>query len=177
MKKKNLFALAFMLMAAAMLSFTSCSKDDDDDNGIIDDPVPEGLIGNWISEGENVAPLLLAFDIVKITAEFKEDGSYHVESFDSEDVMTVFSGVYTMEESAVADIWNITLVQSAPTSVTSQGIFQIIETDNGREMKYEVVQTEPSLGFSPPTAEGGFGSTGDGVLGENNVQYYIEITE
>lgn len=177
MKKKNLFALALMFMAVAMLSFTACSKDDDDDNDNIDDPVPEGLIGNWISEGENVAPLLAAFDIVKITAEFKEDGSYYVESTDSEEVVTIFSGVYTMEESSVTDFWNITLVQSVPTSVTSEGIFQIIETENGREMKYEVVQTEPSLGFAPPTAEGGFGSTGDGALGEQNVQYYIEITE
>ncbi len=177
MKKKNLFALALMLMAAAMLSFTACSKDDDDDNGNGEDPIPEGLVGNWISEGENVAPLLLAFDIVKIIAEFREDGTYRVESYDPDDVMSELIGVYTMEESGVGEIWNIVLQQSSPTSLTSTGIFQIIETDNGREMRYEVVQTDPSLGFAPPTAEGGFGSTGDGALGDTNVQYYIEITE
>ncbi len=176
MKKKNLFSLALMLMAAAMLSFTSCDKEEDDDP-IDEEPTPEGLVGNWISEGENVAPLLIDFNIAKIIADFDENGTYVVESYDPDDVMTELVGTYVMEESEVEDIWNITLSQSSPTSLTSEGIFQIIETDNGREMRYEVVQTDPSLGFAPPTAEEGFGSTGGGDLGETNVQYYVEITE
>ncbi|TVQ12844.1 MAG: hypothetical protein EA361_10410 [Bacteroidetes bacterium] len=176
MKKKNLFSLALMLMAAAMLSFTACGKDDDEDP-IVEDPIPEGLIGNWVSEGENVAPLLVQFNIAKIIALFDENGTYLVESYDPDGVKTELVGTYVMEESAVADIWNITLSQSSPTSLTSEGIFQIIEAENGREMKYEVVQTDPSLGFAPPTAAAGFGSTGGGVFGQTNVQYYIEIAE
>ncbi|MFN3554989.1 MAG: hypothetical protein ACK4VN_03390 [Bacteroidales bacterium] len=176
MKKKNLFALALMLIAAFTLSFTACSKDDDDDNNNVD-PVPEGLVGKWVSEGENVAPLLVGFNIAKIIADFKDNGTYLVESFDTEGVKTELVGVYTMEESSVEGIWTIVLQQSQPTSLRSEGIFQIIEKENGREMKYEVVQTDPSLGFAAPTPEGGFGSTGGGSLGVLNVQYYVEIKE
>ncbi len=242
MKKKNLFALALMFMAAMALTFTSCSDDDDSDdtymvtfmvkddvgndidNAVItfnnetnaagvyvfeDVPIGsynytveaegfllaqgslnvsadvdvnvdmevKGIIGNWISEGENVAPLLLQFNIVKIIAEFDENGTYRVESYDPDDVMTELIGTYVKERSSVEGIWDITLLQSSPTSLTSEGIFQIIITDSGREMRYEVVQTDPSLGFAPPTAEAGFGSTGDGALGNSNIQYYVEITE
>ena len=242
MKKKNLFALGLMFMAAMALSFTSCSDDDDSDdtfvvtfmvkndlgndidNAVITfnnvtnpagdyvfEDVPTGsynysvqadgfllaegsvnvsadvdvtidmevvgIIGNWISEGENVAPLLLQFNIVKIIAEFDENGTYRVESYDPDDVMTELVGTYVRERSSVEGIWNITLLQSSPTSLTSEGIFQVIENGGAREMRYEVVQTDPSLGFSPPTAEGGFGSTGDGALGDSNIQHYVEITE
>ncbi|MBW6478277.1 MAG: hypothetical protein K0B37_02545 [Bacteroidales bacterium] len=177
MKKKNLFSLAMMLMAAAMLSFTACSKDDDDDiNG--DDEVPEGIVGDWSSEGDDVAPLLVANGFNAIKAYFNEDGTYLVEGFLESGGKIDFVGVYSQSESNVNGIWNIELIQSAPSSATSVGIFQIEETADGRKMTYEVAQVEPSIvGVTPPTPEGGFGSTSEGAFGNLNVQVFYEITE
>lgn len=177
MKKKNLFSLVMMLMAAAMLSFTACSKDDDDDiNG--DDELPEGLVGDWRSEGDNVSPLLVANGFESIDAFFKEDGTYLVEGYLESGGKIDFVGVYSQSESNVAGIWNIELIQSAPSSATSAGIFKIEETTDGRKMTYEVAQTEPSIvGVTPPTAEGGFGSTSDGAFGNLNIQVFYEIAE
>jgi len=177
MKKKNLFSLAMMLMAAAMLSFTACSKDDDDDiNG--DDDVPEGIVGEWRSEGEDVAVLLTANGFESIDAYFEADGTYLVEGYLDGGGKIDFVGVYTQSESNVAGIWNIELIQSTPGSATSVGIFQIEETANGRKMTYEVAQTEPSIvGVTPPTADGGFGSTSEGAFGTMNVQVFYEITK
>jgi hypothetical protein len=43
-------------------------------------------------------------------------------------------------------------------------------------MNYEVAQTEPQIaGVTPPTAQGGFGSTSGGAYGTTNVQKYIKI--
>jgi hypothetical protein len=177
MKKKNLFSLALMLMAAAMLSFTACSKDDDDDlDG--DDDAPEGMVGDWRSEGSNVAPLLAANGFSSVDAFFKEDGTYKVDGHLTAGGKIEFVGVYTQTESTVEGIWNITLVQSAPSSATSVGIFKIEETATGRKLTYEVAQTEPSIaGVTPPTAAGGFGSTSAGAFGVMNVQVFMEIVE
>jgi hypothetical protein len=177
MKKKNLFSLAFMLMAAAMLSFTSCDKEEDDDDNN-PDPIPEGIIGNWISEGENVAPLLVQFfDVTRITAQFNEDGSYEVKSYTSENVETLYTGVFTQTESGVGEVWNIELIQSVPTGVTSEGIFEVTVVEGEpRSMKYEVVQTNPAVGTAPTAAEG-FGSSSGGALGNSNVQQFVEVVE
>jgi len=176
MKKKNLFSLALMLMAAAMLSFTACSKDDDDLDD--DDDVPEGVVGNWKSEGTNVAPILAANGFSAVDAFFKEDGTYKVDGYLTAGGKIEFVGVYTQTESTVEGIWNITLIQSAPSSATSVGIFKVEETATGRKLTYEVAQTEPSItGVTPPTAAGGFGSTSAGAFGVMNVQVFMEIVE
>lgn len=242
MKKKNLFSLALLLMAAVALTFTSCSSDDDGDatftvtftvanqggtaltnavitlNGVTNAPgdyvfedVPEGahlysvalhgyltvensisvtndlvvdvtleesgVIGKWISEGNNVAPLLGFFDIVKITAEFREDNTYRVFSYTSDEVETLFEGVFTQERSNVGNIWTIYLEQGVPSAVTSEGIFEVtIPATGPRTMRYEVIQTNPALGTAP-TPEEGFGSSSGGTLGQSNVQNYVEIVE
>lgn len=41
-------------------------------------------------------------------------------------------------------------------------------------MKYEVVQTEPNIGSTPPTPEGGFGSTNGGAIGDINIQKFVK---
>ena len=41
-------------------------------------------------------------------------------------------------------------------------------------MKYEVVQTEPNIGATPPTASAGFGSSNGGALGQSNVQKFVK---
>ena len=42
-------------------------------------------------------------------------------------------------------------------------------------MQYEVLQTEPNLGFAPPTPTGGFGSTAGGAFGNLNIQKYKKL--
>lgn len=173
MKKRNLFSLMLLIMAAAMLSFTSCNKDDDDDDN--EDDVPEGVVGNWLSEGTNVAPLLAFYQINKITANFNEDGTYLVKSFTSTGTEVTYTGVYTQTKSSVGNIWTIRLEQSTPTAVTSEGIFEVTVVEgSARTMKYEVVQTQPSLGAAPPTPAGGFGST-TLVAPNSNIQLYVEV--
>ena len=46
-----------------------------------------------------------------------------------------------------------------PQSATAEGMLQIDTTVTPARMEYEVVQTQPTNGLTPPTPEGGFGST------------------
>lgn len=125
----------------------------------------------WQSSGSNVAPLLVAvFNTDSIYAEFHGDNTYLVEQYDMTGAKTVLTGTYTQSESSVAGIWNILLEQTTPTAITVEGIFEI----TGDVMKYEVVQTNPPAG-TPPTPEGGFGSTNNGALGDINVQTYLKL--
>jgi hypothetical protein len=57
------------------------------------------------------------------------------------------------------------------------GIFDISTATNPYTMQYEVAQTEPSIGATPPTAAAGFGSTNGGALGTFNIQKYIKIVK
>ncbi len=137
-----------------------------------------GIAGNWYSSGDNVAPLLATyFNVDSIYAEFYVDQTYVVESYDQDGVMTEYLGTYVQEESDVEGIWTITLNQSNPSSLTSEGIFGLFPGEAGYDMKYEVVQTEPDLGNSPPTPENGFGSSNNGELGETNIQKFIKYEE
>ena len=49
------------------------------------------------------------------------------------------------------------------------GIYEV----DGNTLTYEVVQVDPDYGFTPPTPESGFGSTGGPNMTEGiNVQVY-----
>lgn len=171
--KKNKFFLFALLMGALVIGFTACDKEDGDDDI---DP-SKGIIGEWYSSGDNVALLLQGapFFTDSIYAKMNDNGSYRVESYDADGVMTLFTGVFVQEESGTGDIWNITLTQSVPYSATSEGIFEIYWDENPIRMQYEVLQTEPALGFTPPTPAGGFGSTAGGAFGQTNVQVFLRI--
>jgi len=133
-----------------------------------------GIVGEWYSSGENVAALLaLYFNVDSIYANFMADQTYVVESYDPDGVMTEYLGTYTQTKSEVDGIWTIVLNQSAPSSVTSEGIFGLYIGEAGYDMMYEVVQTEPDLGNAPPTPDGGFGSSNGGALGTINIQKYL----
>lgn len=131
------------------------------------------LEGEWLSEGENVAPLLAAdpFNFTSIRVTFEETG-YTVVSTDSAGTMSTLEGSYVTTDGA-GGIMNITLQQSSPTQLVSTGIYQLDTSKDPAELRYEVVQTEPDIGVTPPTADGGFGSTGEGAFGESNVQVYV----
>lgn len=134
-----------------------------------------GLIGSWLSEGTNVAPLLVYAGITKITADFRADKTYLVESYTADGSKIALEGTYTQEKSTVEGIWNIRIDQSTPSALVSEGIFSVTSIDGVVTLKYEVAQTDPEqVGVTPPTAEGGFGSTSAGAYGEMNVQIFIQ---
>ncbi len=168
-------------------SLPSCKKDDDkatctdgiqngDETGVdcggSCSACLVGVQGVWLSAGVNVAPFLAGapFNIDSIKADFATNQTYTVTSY-SGGTQTVLTGTYVQAASGVGSIWNITVNQTAPTTLTSEGIFEVI----GDNMTYEIAQTEPATGFAAPTAAGGFGSTGGGVLGMALVQKYVRV--
>lgn len=163
-----------VLVFGMMLAVTLIGCDDDDN----DDPQKVGIVGEWYSAGDNVAVLLSAyFNVDSIYAKFEANNTYLVESFDVDGAKTTYTGTYVQTKSGVGTIWNITLNQSSPTAVTSVGIFDISTATNPYTMQYEVAQTEPSIGATPPTAAAGFGSTNGGALGTWNIQKFVKIVD
>jgi len=165
--------LVFILVSVAIV-FSSCQKSTEED---VYDPATDGIAGEWQSSGSNVAGLLsYYFSIDSIYAKFEANNTYLVESF-ANDTKTTYSGTYAQTKSTTGQIWTIVLNQSTPTAVTSEGIFEITLVDSEYTMKYEVVQTTPSIGATPPTPAAGFGSSNGGALLTSNVQTFIQIVE
>lgn len=155
-----------LAMAAAMFTM-SCSSSDDDGITPVEDY--DIIVGKW--ESPVPAPIFGGL-ISSIDVEFRNNQTYTVISHNADGSTTTLEGTYSTGN-GVNGIRTIYLEQSSPTSLVSEGIYQI--TDNDTKMSYEVVQTEPDLGFAPPTPEAGFGSTGGGALDDMNVQQYIRV--
>jgi hypothetical protein len=142
----------------------------------VEDPV----VGIWISQGkDNIAPILYdaPFNIRKIVATFKADGSYLVVQTDSNNVTVTMTGSYVAEPGGAAPpndrIRTISVLHAPPASFTAEGIYEVSIDQTNVSMRFEVVQTEPPLaGISKPTPQAGFGSTAGGLLGQRNVQKY-----
>ena len=119
------------------------------------------LTGTWLSQGSDVAPLLAAapFNDVSITATFNGDDTYSVDSVDTSNKHVTFSGTYELTPSSVSGILSITCHQVEPQTATAEGMLQIDGTVTPARMQYEVVQTQPTNGLTPPVPERGFGST------------------
>lgn len=148
----------FLPVALVALSFTVAACDTAEDTP--DEKAQAELVGTWKSEGQaQVAPGLYAnsaFPTRKIVATFNANGSYSVVATSDAGVNVTFTGTYAVTASSNGTIRNVTLNQSAPSAVTSTGIYQV----TGSTLKYEVIQTAPALqGFTAPTAAAGFGST------------------
>lgn len=133
-----------------------------------------GIYGTWVSEGTNVAPLLFSlFGTAKVEATFNDNGSYEVVQTDTSGAAVTLSGTFTMTKSDVDNIFEISASQTSPAALTSEGIFEIYSDSSPYTMKYEVVQTSPDIGATPPTPSAGFGSTNGGGLGTINIQTYV----
>ena len=142
-----------------------------------------GIIGEWYSAGDNVAPLLVAyFSVDSIYAEFLNDYTYLVEQYNigntSSTPDVTYTGTFVIEKSTIDEIWTIVLTQVLPSEGISEGIYEI--KTSPEVLWYEVVQTSGTQNV-PPTPEDGFGSSNGGTLvigGVNyNLQKFIRITE
>ena len=165
----------FLLLVGVSLLAIACKESEE--VAPVYNPATDGLVGEWYSSKTNIAPLLVSFKIDSIHAVFNTNNTYKVESF-AAGAKTTLEGTFAQKKSDVGSIWTITLNQSTPTALTSEGIFEISKDASGKYlMKYEVAQTSPSIGATAPTASGGFGSTNGGKLGTINIQKYIKIVK
>jgi hypothetical protein len=156
---------------AAPIGATTVSVTIDGETDNIDFTINDPIVGNWLSEGTNVAGLLYAapFNTRKITANFRADGTYTVVTTDASNANVTLTGTWTTT-AGTGNIRNIVVNQSSPTVLTSTGIYR----NEAGLLTYEIVQTNPPLtGVTPPTVAGGFGSTMSGALGTLNVQKYV----
>ncbi|MHC1774264.1 MAG: hypothetical protein AB9834_02505 [Lentimicrobium sp.] len=132
-----------------------------------------GIIGRWVSTGENLSPVFQQFGFDSVYMHFKADNNYTFESFTTGGIHNLLSGTYTQNISTVSGIRQIVLDQALPVAAVISGIFSLQGTDTVM-MVYETVQTQPVVtGLTPPTPELGFGSTG--LLGSDNTQKFIRV--
>jgi hypothetical protein len=128
----------------------------------------EAIHGDWVSEGDDVAPLLQLFYFTKIDANFSADGTYLVTALDVNGATYDYAGTYTV--AVDTEPHTIVLEQATPSVVTSEGIWSV---DDAGVLTYEVVQTSPDSGFTAPTPATGFGSTsGPGIEAGVNIQVF-----
>lgn len=140
---------------------------DEDCNCLVEPVNYDVIVGKWRSPVP--APILASF-VDSIHVEFKNNQTYVVKSF-KDGGITELTGVYETAD-GVGPIRNIVLDQMTPTTLTSQGIYQV----DGDNLTYEVAQVEPAQpGVEAPTAEAGFGSTSGGAFGDMNVQHYYKM--
>lgn len=170
------FLLPLFLLGIT-LSLSSCKKDD----STVTPPVTtDAIVGTWVCDGANVpyGLKLAPLKIKKVIATFNDNKSYTVVQTDSSNVQQTLTGTYTITESTFNDtlstsftkgskIYSIVANQSSPNPVIASGIYCI----SGTNMTYEVIQISPTLGATPPTAAGGFGST---IYGGQKFPYYIQ---
>ena len=139
----------------------------DDSGGPVEGPA---IVGEWLSQGPDLSELFAGdpFYYERVVATFGAEGSYRVAATDTSNETYVLSGTYTV--GLGTEPATIVLTQTEPYAASAEGIWRV-ETDG--TLTYEVVQTVPDYGFSPPTPAGGFGSTtGPNLDPGDNVQVY-----
>jgi hypothetical protein len=152
--RKDILGRIGLAAAAVVLAagINACNSDDDGTP-----PVTHELVATWISDGTDIAPGLAAtLKTALIVATFNSNNTYTVVATDSSNASVTFTGTWTATGNA-GEIREITLNQSTPSALTSQGIFQVT---GGNRLTYEVIQVQPPIaGFTAPTVAEGFGST------------------
>lgn len=128
------------------------------------------LVGEWLSEGEDVAPLLMGFEIVSIEARF-EESTFEVNSTNTDGQTAQQLGTYVAEPCPGSETkLHILLEQTVPNAITVEGIFEIDGCMDPAVMRYEVIQTQPDVGVVAPTCDDDFGA---GQFGADNVQIFV----
>lgn len=160
--------------ALALVVLAGCPEDEPTvvEPTATDEPMEDpAIVGDWVSEGDDVSPLLVLFATATIDATFAADGSYTVVQTDTSDASVTYTGTYTVDEST--DPATIVVTQTSPTAATASGIWAV-EADGS--LRYEVIQTTPDIGFMPPTVEAGFGSSsGPNLAADANIQVFQPV--
>lgn len=127
---------------------TDADTDGDTDTGS-DDPI----VGEWVSQGTDLAPLFrnAFFDNQRIDADFDADGSYEVLVTLNDGSSVTLTGTYVTDTST--DPHSISVEQTAPEAQSSRGIYAV----SGSTLTYELASE--SAGCTPPTPATGFGSS------------------
>ncbi|MCU1279859.1 MAG: hypothetical protein JWM53_3405 [bacterium] len=157
MRTTLLLSITLAAAAAGMILSGCGTAVDTTGTGMQQQPI----VGSWLSTGADVAPLLAGapFNNTKITATFKDDGSYSVVSFDTSNKEIDYAGTYQIMPSTISNIIQIRCSQVMPSTAQAEGMYQIDTSQTPARMQYEVVQTQPTNGLQPPTPDKGFGST------------------
>jgi len=165
---RNATKLFLILLAlVAMLSFVACSDDDDDDNGNTNPPEVDAWVGQWLSTGDNIAPILSFFNYDSVRVWMNEDQTVRLDTHVEDGAWTTVEGVYSVTESATGNVHAIELVYAA---FSQEGIIEVTE-GTPDVLRLEAVQTVPDIAAVPRTPETGFGS--DPTLGTTNIQTYV----
>lgn len=129
------------------------------------------LEGEWLSEGDDVAPLLVdLLNLVSVQAIFGEV-TFEVNSTDGDGAMGQQTGTYTIEPCPGSETkYRIVLDQTAPNAIVAEGIFEIDGCMDPAVMRYEVIQTQPDVGALAPTCDDDFGA---GAFGADNIQIFV----
>lgn len=160
-----------VLMAFALVlgmgAFAGCSDDDSGPSGPGPVTDPDVWVGTWISEGDDVAPLLVTlFNYDRVVVELTEAGTVSLTTRVAGGATATINGTYAVTESASGSIHEIEIVYPA---FTQGGIIEVV-SGNEFQMRLEVVQTVPDIGATVPTVAAGFGA--DPALGTSNIQTY-----
>jgi len=159
------------VLAVVLLLMVSC----DPEEIITPDDPKLAITGVWTAGGTDIAPLL-ADSITQITMRFKADSTYIIEITNSSGLNSSSSGIFSVDkDGGLNDIYPVSLSQTLPSGATLKGIFEINEVIEPEEMTFELVQTTPNIGFTPPTAGDGFGSTNNGDLGTTNISRFQRV--
>ncbi len=140
-------------------------------SGNLSDP---GIIGRWVSAGDNLSELFRQFGFDTVSMLFRYDGTYVYTSVTTGGIRNVLTGTFVQQKNSGTAIRSVRMNQLNPVAATIEGIF-LPENGDPVTMKYETAQTEPAVaGLTPPTPEAGFGSTG--LTGSDNTQTYILVS-
>lgn len=145
-------------------------------NGCTPDPIEQPTIttsalkGEWLSESTNIAPAL-DDSIKSIKLQFLDNKGYTLFQTNSANVSKLYSGTFTVNNDTLKNaIQTITFNQTDPSSATYVGIYEVSDLSTPNELSLEIVMTQPTVTYTPPTIIDEFGSTGE--LGVFNIQKY-----
>ena len=129
------------------------------------------IVGEWLSEGDNVAPLLVNVLMLESIQAIFEEATFEVNSTNTDGQTGQQVGTYTVELCPGSETkYHIVLEQTSPSAATVEGIFEIDGCMDPAMMRYEVIQTQPDLGAVAPTCDDDFGA---GQVGADNIQIFV----
>ena len=163
--------IAFLLVACVPDDWNGKPYQPDTASTVDTAPVGDGtgLVGKWLSQGADLSTLFAAdpFNYTKVTVTFRSDLGYTASVVDKDSKTGTVTGTYSADDGTSPS--TIALTQTTPYDALASGLYSV----DGDVLTYEVVQTSPDYGYTPPTPKGGFGSTsGPSIQPGDNVQTY-----